>query len=328
MMSAVVTGGSGFIGSHIVDELLRRGFRVRCLVRSGTSSRWLTDPRLDLREVDYGDQASVTSACAGAEYVIHCAGTIAGRNLEEYMDGNRTTTEVMLRAALTHSATLQRFVHMSSLTAVGPAPAIDKPIDSSSPTRPITDYGRSKLAAEESVRNASQRIPFTIIRPPAVYGERDLSTLSLFQAMRYHLALLMGFTAKWVSLVHVSDLARGTVDAMLSNATIGKTYALTGDRPYTWSEIFREIGTAMETWFVPIRLPHAVVLALGAVSGLIGRFRSKPPVFNLDKGRDFIQDAWVCSNDEAWRDFGYIPHVGLHEGIRRTTAWYRSQGWV
>lgn len=328
MKLAIVTGGTGFIGSHIVDELLHRGFRVRCLVRSSGSHRWLKDPRLELREVDYHQQESVTAACADAEYIVHCAGVIAGRNLDDYMDGNKSTTEVILRAALVHAKTLKRFLHMSSLTAVGPARSVNEPVNSLTPARPITDYGRSKRAAEESVLNSSPRIPVTIIRPPAVYGERDESTVSIFQAMKFHVALLMGLSPKWVSLVHVHDLVRGSIDAMLCDRSIGKAYTLTSEKANTWSEIFHEIGSAMDTRFIRIRLPHALVLSLGAISGFIGRFRKKPPVFNYDKGLDFIQEAWVCSNEEAHRDFGYVPTIDLHEGIRRTTEWYRSQGWL
>lgn len=328
MKLAVVTGGSGFIGSHLVDELLRRGFRVRCLVRPSSSLRWLQDPRIECTEVDFSNQDSVTEACSGAAYIVHCAGVIAGRTLEDYMESNRGMTEVMLRAALVHKPTLERFLHISSLTAVGPASSPTEPVHAGTKANPITDYGRSKLAAEEVVLGSAARLPVTIIRPPAVYGERDESTVTLFRAMKFHVALLMGFSPKWVSIVNVHDLVRGSIDAMLSDRTLGKTYTITGDRAHTWKEIFNEIAWSMESRYLSVRLPHALVLTLGAISGFLGRFTKKPPVFNYDKGIDFVQTSWTCSNDDAAADFGYSPRISLRDGIQQTTAWYRAQGWL
>ncbi|MFN9776439.1 MAG: NAD-dependent epimerase/dehydratase family protein [Candidatus Kapaibacterium sp.] len=327
-MLAVVTGGTGFIGSHLVDELLRRGFRVRCLLRASSNTRWLDDPRIELREVDFGSQESITEACAGADYIVHCAGVIAGHTLDDYMAGNKGMTETMLRAALIHAGTLKRFLHISSLTAVGPAISHTQPVSSRTLPKPITDYGRSKLAAETSVLQMSARIPVTIIRPPAVYGQRDESTLSLFRAIKFHLALLMGFSPKWISLIHVHDLVRGSVDAMLSDASIGNAYTLTGEGPHTWQQIFNEMKSAMNTWYVPVRLPHAVVLGLGFASGFLGRWQRKAPVFNYDKGLDFVQEAWVCSNEEALLHFQFQPQISLHDGLQQTAEWYRTRGWL
>ncbi len=328
IMVVVVSGATGFIGSHLVDLLLERGFTVKCLVRPSSNLRWLADKNVELCECVLSDQERLNEICKGAHYIVHCAGSIAAHSLEEYIRDNKGGTEHMLRAALTTVSTLKRFIHLSSMSVCGPARSEHNPLHSDSECKPITSYGISKLEAEKAIHHAMGRLPITIIRPPAVYGERDEATLSFFAMLPYHIAPLIGFGQKWISIVHVSDLVRGIADAMESEKTKGRTYFLSDSTVYNWDQIASVAANILNVRVLKLHLPHFVVLLVGAVSGALSKLRSKSAVFNYEKAIDFIQPYWICGIDEAKRDFNYEPKISLQAGLQRTLDWYRSQGWL
>lgn len=327
-MNVVVTGGTGFVGSHVVDELLRRNHNVICIARSTSNLRWLNGKPVTIVDGSLTNQNSLNTAFEQADAVIHVAGLTAARNEEEFMQGNKVGTENVLRSALTRANSLKRFLHVSSLAAVGPAQSKNSPITEETPYHPITAYGRSKKAAEDVVLRAKDKLPITIVRPPAVYGERDEAILSFFQTVNKHIAPLIGFSEKWVSLVHVTDLANGIVSAMESPNTIGKSYFVSSDEFYTWKQISQLTASILDKKALTIKLPHSLVMTIAGISGFMGRFSSKPPVLNYEKGLDIIQDFWICSTESARKDFGYKQQVSLAEGIKRTTAWYKQEGWL
>jgi dihydroflavonol-4-reductase len=327
-MNVVVTGGTGFVGSHVVDELLRRNHNVICIARSTSNLRWLNHKPITIVDGSLTNQHSLNTAFEQADAVIHVAGLTAARNEEEFMQGNKVGTENVLRSALTRANSLKRFVHVSSLAAVGPAQSKNTPITEETPYHPITAYGRSKKAAEDVVLRAKDKLPITIVRPPAVYGERDEAILSFFQTVNKRIAPLIGFSEKWISLVHVTDLANGIVSAMESPNTIGKSYFVSSDEFYTWKQISELTATILGKKALTINLPHSLVMTIAGISGFFGRFSSKPPVLNYEKGLDIIQDFWICSTESAKKDFGYKQRVSLADGIKRTTDWYKQEGWL
>ncbi len=187
-MNAFVTGGTGFVGAHLVDALRARGDRVTCLVRSPAKAQALgwTDVRTVRGDLD--DSRALAEGCADADVVYHVAGRIAARSLDEFLAANRDGTRRVQEAA-EGSPKRPRLVLVSSAAAGGPNPR-GAPIDESAPARPVTDYGRSKLAAEELVRRC--RTPWSIVRPPVVYGERDTETLKLFRLARFGIGAVFG----------------------------------------------------------------------------------------------------------------------------------------
>ncbi|MCX7936260.1 MAG: NAD-dependent epimerase/dehydratase family protein [Chlorobi bacterium] len=328
-MVVALTGASGFIGSHIADELYRRGHRVRCLLRASSSTRWIDGKPYERVVCSFSEQQSLEYALTGVDAVIHTAGVIAARNMAEFMEGNEGVTRRMLEAtSRVAPSSFMRFVHISSLAVCGPAPSLDTPLTEESPLHPITPYGISKKAAEDTVRSYSERLPITIIRPPAVYGERDEATLPFFKAVRRGIIPLIGLTPKWVSLVHVRDLARGIVDALESPAAVGKTYFISSDEFYTWKQIGLTAAAVIGCKAIPVVVPHFLVLTLAALSGWIGHLQGKAPVLDYHKGRDIIQRYWVCSSARARDDFGYRQQISLEEGISMTVEWYKHHGWL
>lgn len=327
-MKVLLTGATGFIGSHVAEILVGKGYDVYCLTRKTSSMQWLTSPHIRTVEGSLGSEESLYKAVADAGMVFHIAGLTSARNRTEFFQGNQGGTRNLLNAVLKTAPNLEHFVHVSSLAAVGPAVSLHQPVDETTPYHPITAYGESKKAAEEEVLAERSRLPVTIVRPPAVYGPRDTAILTFFQTVNRGIAPLIGFADKHVSLIHSADLARGIVMAGESERSIGESYFISSNRFYTWSEVSRVTGTALNKRLLTLKLPHGLVKAIAGMSGFLGRFASKPPVLNYEKGLDMIQPYWICSHEKAERDFGYRQEVSIEDGVADTVDWYIKQGWL
>ncbi len=326
-MTVLVTGGTGFIGSHVVEVLLEKNLPVRCLVRKSSNLQWIESLPVVLVFGNFDTVDSLQEAVTDVDIVIHAAGVVAAKNREGFYRGNLTATRNLLDALLKYTPDIKRFLHVSSLTAVGPGKN-GKPVDETTLPQPITTYGESKLAAELAVLSYADKIPVTIVRPPAVYGPRDTATLSFFQSVNKGLVPLVGFSPKKVSLVHAYDLARGIVDAALSENTKGKIYFLASEDIYDWQQIGNVTANVVGRKTLKLRIPEFMVMGIAGISGFFSKFKKKPSVLNYEKGKDMIADNWTCSVDAAKRDFGYRQKVSLEKGIKNTLDWYREHGWL
>jgi len=328
-VNVLITGATGFVGSHVADAMLHRGHAVRYVARATSNHQWMKNKPAECVDGSLYDVDSLRAAVTNVDIVIHVAGLTAARNEAEFLKGNRDATVNLLDAIKRFNPGIKRYVHVSSLAVSGPSADEEHPITEEMPMRPITAYGRTKMAAEEVVNSHMNVIPSTIIRPPAVYGQRDTAILTFFQTVQRGLMPLIGFDAKKLSLVHVRDLARGIAEAAESHAAMGNTYNISSDEFYTWREVSQLTGSMLgKKRLLPIRIPHAIVLGIGAVSGFVGKMGSKPPVLDYEKGVDMIQRYWTCSTEKARADFGYRQQVSLEEGIRETVNWYQDMGWL
>lgn len=328
-MKALVTGATGFIGSHIADLLHSKGYDIVCTIRSSSNMRWLKDKPYSLVETSLSDKAGLVKALDGVDIVFHLAGLTTAKNEADFMRGNRDGTRTLLDAVLEANSNIKRFVHISSLAAVGPAESLDMPVTESTPFHPLTAYGRSKKAAEDEVMKEKMRIPITIVRPPAVYGQRDTEILTFFQTVNKGIAPLIGFDEKRVSLIHGLDLARGIIEAGESLNTVGKPYFVSSKQYYTWEEIGKTTQEILgKKRILTVRIPHPVVFALAAAAGFFNRFSAKPGVLNYEKGIDITRQYWICSIDNAEKDFQFKEEFSLEQGIQQTIEWYKQQGWL
>ncbi len=326
-MKVLVTGATGFIGSHLAEHLLSRGAAVRCLLRRSSDTVWLRHLDVELVYGDLFDETALAGAVRGVDTIYHSAGVTKSKTPEGYFRGNVTGTRNLLAAAARHAPSLTRFVQISSQTAVGPSPTAT-PIDEDVTPRPITTYGKSKWEAEQECLAMHGALPLTIVRPPAVYGPRDRDVFEFFRTMRNGLQPMVGFREKYVSLIHVGDLVRGFVMAAESPVTAGRTYFITSDRAYGWKEIGGITREVMRTRALRLRIPETGVYVIAAVAEALASFSSRPALINFEKARDMVQDYWTCSGARAQADFGFVPAIGLREGIAGTIAWYRSEGWL
>jgi nucleoside-diphosphate-sugar epimerase len=327
MINALVTGASGFIGSHLVEALLARGYRVRVLLRPSSSREWLNNLPIETATGDLFSPAALEEAVKGMDYVYHSAGITKARTADEYYRGNAAGTRNILQAVRQANPSLKRFVQISSQAAVGPSPPA-APVNESALPRPITAYGRSKWEAERECHAVGSEFPITIVRPPAVFGPRDKDIFEFFRTVGMGLQPMVGFAEKEVSLIHVGDLVRGFILAGESQASTGKSYFISSERAYGWREIGDITSRVMGKRVLRLRIPEFAVYGIAVVAEGVARLSGKVALINLEKARDMVQDHWTCDSSAAKRDFGYAQEIPLAEGIASTVAWYREHGWL
>lgn len=326
-MKALVTGATGFIGSHLAEFLLRRGYTVRCLIRRTSDPVWLKGLTVEYVYGDLFDDTALQAAVQGVDFIYHSAGITKAKTADGYYRGNSTGTSNLLAAAAHYNPSLTRFVHISSQAAAGPSPSA-APINEDHPARPLTTYGKSKWQAERECHRMMPSLPITIVRPPAVYGPRDKDVFEFFNTMSKGLQPMVGFREKYVSLIHAADLVRGFVMAGESATAAGRTYFITSDRAYGWKEIGEVTREILGKRAIRLRIPEAGIYVIAAVAEFLALFNPKPALINFEKARDMVQDYWTCSGAKAKADFGFEQQISLEQGIRETVEWYRHTGWI
>ncbi len=326
-MKVLLTGATGFVGSHLAEHLIKKGYEVRCLVRTSSNLRWIAD--LDV-ECHYGsvfNMQSLKSALKDVDYVFHAAGLTKALKPYEFTEVNETGTKNLVQAVLESDRKLKRFVFISSQAAVGPSPGIE-PIDESHTPNPVTAYGRSKLEAEKIVNSIKDRVPVTIVRPPAVYGPRDKDVLEFFKTVKMGLIPKFEGKEKYVSMIHVQDLVRGIVLAGTRKKAEGKTYFITSPRPYTWDKI----GVTALQYFkkkgIRINVPAFFINGLSFAADGLSRLTGKVSIVSRERVIDMKQDFWVCSPRRAKEDFKFEAKISLEDGINETLSWYQKNNWL
>jgi len=324
---AVVTGASGFVGSHIVDELLRNNARVRCILRPKSSTRWLDAKSIEIVRLEEMDLDGLSRAVAGATWVVHAAGITQAKSPKEFHEINVGGTERMLRAAMALNGTLQRFLYISSQAAGGPA-AERRPVLEGDRPDPASTYGVSKLRGEELTMLLKNRMPVVSIRPPAVYGPRDKAFLRLYRMLKGHVMPVLRANERF-TLVYAEDLARAVYLALTHPRAAGEVYFV-GEPESTDSVemgecIRRSLGSP---WALTVRPPGFLLQAGALVAELVGLATGQPPLLSREKLREITAGDWLCSSAKIRSQLGWTPQVELEEGIARTTSWYREAGWI
>ena len=322
-MKAFVTGGTGFVGAHLVQALCARGDQVTCLVRNPAKAHALGWSDVRLVQGDLDDAAALRDGCASAEVIYHVAGRISARDTDEFMRANRDGTANVLEAAA--HASPGRFVLVSSLAAAGPTTP-GKPIDETRSPSPVTPYGQSKLAAELLVRAMAGA--WTIVRPPTVYGEWDREVLKAFKLARMGVAPVFGDGSQELSVIYAGDLAAALVAAATTPATANRVYYAAHPVVTTSRDLVRAIGRAVgrEPRIVP--LPGVLARGLLWTIGTIAHLAGRATLLSGDKAAEFLAPAWTCRPDALTRDAGWRAVTDLETGLRRTAAWYRREGWL
>lgn len=323
MSRILLTGGTGFLGSHVAELLVASGREVRATIRRTSDTRWLDPLPIETTVVDLADPAGLAGALDGVTDVVHVGGLTSAPDAATYHRVNEEGTAALAEAA--GMAGVARFVYVSSLAARGPDGA----------SGPTSDYGRSKLGGERRLAElaAAGRAPaaIRILRPGGIYGPRDADSLALHQmADRGFLALPAGRGR--VLPVYVGDVASAVVRALetASGAVSSDPGPLpvAGDNVVTWAEIASALEAAVGRRVRVLRLPASVFLAAGASAELLGRITRRPPLFNRRRARDVAAAEWTCDIEPTKRALDWKPEVSLTEGMRRTTEWYREHGWL
>jgi nucleoside-diphosphate-sugar epimerase len=330
--SAAVTGSHGFIGSHLVETLVAQGIRVRRLVRAESTRELpaISGGAIEQVVVDYDDARTLRrqGVLDDADYVFHVAGVTKGVSQREFDAGNVVPTKRLLSVLSTHPGKLERFVFVSSQAAAGPASALDAPRDESQPDEPIEEYGRSKLEAERVITSHGENVPFTIVRPSAVYGPRDRDFLTIFKQAVRGVGLYPASRDRYLSVIHVRDVVRGIIAAATSGQSLGRTYFLTAEPPVSWRDVYAAVAEAIGKPISEINIPQPLVDAAGLLGDVAAWVTGSAGLVTRQKIALSKAEYWVCSGAAAARDFGFRPGIGLREGMRETYRWYSENGWV
>jgi nucleoside-diphosphate-sugar epimerase len=320
-MKALVTGATGFIGSHLCEELVRRGYYVTCLVKKTSNLKWIENLNIGFVNGDCTDKGSLLDAVKTCDYVFHLAGLTKARSGEEFYSVNTKGTENLIQAVADNNPGLKRFVYVSSLAAAGPCKN-SEPVKEDCTPCPVSDYGRSKLEGEKAVLKFRDIIPITIIRPPAVYGPRDRDMLMVFRMIKKGVFFDLGTC--YYSLLYVDDLIQGIILCAESIQAEGKVYFLSGPGSVSGADIAREISAVLNVKPVPLKVPKFAMSFIAFLSEKM----NKQGIINRDRIKDFQHSHWVCDPAMARNEIGFRPQTGIKEGIKWTADWYRIHRWL
>ncbi|MDI6743940.1 MAG: NAD-dependent epimerase/dehydratase family protein [Thermodesulfovibrionales bacterium] len=321
-MKTLVTGATGFIGSHLVEELLKRGHNVTCLVRKTSNLQWIDG--LNVRVI-YGDCAikeSLLNTVADFDYIFHLAGLTKAVNEKDFFSVNALGTENLVSDVIEKNPDIKRFVYLSSLAAAGPSHN-SSPLKETDEPNPVSAYGRSKLEGERIVMRHKNTIPVTIIRPPAVYGPRDKDIYILFKLLKKGISLCWGKC--YYSLLYVDDLVKGTMLSAESKTAEGEIFYLSDGRIYSNEEITEAIASTLGSKPVRLRIPRSLMPMLASIGQKLG---NQSNIINKDKIRELQQSYWTCDSTKSRNELGFIPNVGIKEGVKWTADWYRIHQWL
>ncbi len=326
----LVTGGTGFIGGHLLRKLCRRGVRVRCLTRAqpagaprGKTSRTADLPAgVETAPADWSTGQGIEAALAGVDTVIHLAGVTKALGRSEYYTGNARATETLARLLAGRAV---RFVHVSSLAAMGPS-AEGAPLEEDATPHPVSDYGKSKLEAE--LRAAHWRPDAVIVRPPVVYGPGDTDVFQIFKSIAAGVVLEISGPERWFSAIYVEDLAEGLIAAAEAPQAEGRAYFLAHPKLVSWSELAAVAGRIMGRRPRVVRIPPALAYAAAWCAERWSRFTRRPGILSRDKVAEARCAAWTCDTRRAARELGFEASTALETGLALTLAWYKEAGWI
>lgn len=320
----LITGATGFVGSHVVEAFRARGTTIRALVRPSSRLDHLRALGVAAEAVSLEDPEALRRAVEGAEVIVHLAALTHARTAAELERVNAGATERLLDAALAVSCRPRRFVYMSSLAAAGPS---QHPLRRQETPRPLTAYGLSKLRGELVVLAAAAKLEAVVVRAPAVYGPRDREMLRFFKLARRGVLPVPGGPPRPLQLVYVKDLAEGIVAAATSPNARG-IYHVAEPRSYAWAEVCRMLGRAAGRNVLLLPVPEGVLEAAAAMSEWSAGLARRSTMFNRDKARELLAPGWLCDTEDARRELGFVAGTSLAEGLRQTWDWYRNESWL
>lgn len=325
-MKVLVTGATGFLGSHLAELLVNEGHEVRAIVRKSSNVALLERLGAELAYASLESGDGLDEAVKGVDAIVHGAGIVKAKRPEEFYAVNAGGTQNLVDAALAHAKGLRRFVYVSSLAAHGFNDAGGpRPLDAES--NPVTHYGRSKLEGERYVLSKKDALPVTVIRPPAIYGPRDTEMIAFFKLVAGRVVPFLGDSRRKVSLIYAPDCARAILLALTEDHPSGRVYFVEDGRAYSQEEFVSIVEDAIgKKALVKFPIPIGVVKAAAIGSELFGRIANKAVMLTRDKVNELDAEQLCAPADPIRNELGWEPEVQLEEGARRSVEWYRAEG--
>jgi len=326
-MKALVTGGTGFLGSHLVERLVSEGFETTCFVRPEDDLKWIEALDIDLIHGDCTDKDSIRPALDSApDLIFHLAGIANANSDDIYHHVNAGGTRNIVELCLESGIPLKRFVFTSSASVLGPSNS-GPPLDERNEYSPTTEYGRSKVAAEQYVRQLDGHIPWTILRLGLIYGPR--ATHGFFPVFRMAAKGFLPIVGETnANLIHVDDAARCLQHVALHESAINSTYLTADESPSSMSEIVDVIVSSIGRRVVRLKIPIPFLYPVALTLQIAGRLRGRAQMFDLRRLDDMSHLNWLIDPSLIREETGFATEIDIETGIRQSVAWYREAGWI
>ena len=326
----LITGASGFVGGFLVEEALNRGLNVFAGVRENSNRDYLSDPRINFINLDFEDVGKMKEKLSthNFDFIIHNVGIKKTPNKKEYFKVNAGYLKNLLEACKALNEPIKKLTFISSIAAYGPAEyTTDDIIKESSTPHPVTNYGKSKLKAEEYLKS-QDLIPYVIIRPTVIYGPREKDLLTIYQLLNKRLDVSMGLEDQMLTFIYVKDLVRVILASTLAHKK-NVAYFVTDLKVYTSSSYNKAILKALGNKLAfKIKLPITVFKVLGYASEKIGSYLGTYPTFNAEKVNELGANSWVCDTSSLEKDLDYHPEYDLEKGLKESILWYQENNWL
>ena len=324
--TALVTGANGFIGSHLVDQLLVSNCTVHGLVRESSDLKWLDASRVHLHKGDLARPDFKIPALEDMDYIFHCAGLTRAKSRSVYFGVNATACSNLYEQCQKRAGQVKGIVHLSSLAATGPSPQGGL-VDETTPCRPVTFYGQSKLAGEEIALRFSDSLPVTVLRPPVVYGPREENFFTFIKLVHKGWGLQIGKAGKELSLIYVADMVQAMLTASHPSQQRGCSYFVTDGRVHVWEQVAKECARIMNVRLKTLKIPEGILQPIALLFEAWASFSSQPALFDRQRMIDIQQSSWSASPEKFFEAVGFEPQYELSRGLAQTIQWYQQQKW-
>lgn len=315
--TALITGGNGFIGKRLTEELLKKGYKVRVVSRRNPKHQ-PANPDVTVVKADYQDSASLQKALEGCTLVYHLAAAIFGFKYADFEKANVRATQNMVDA-VNRTPGIERFIYVSSLAASGYAKEANQPRTEDMEPAPVSDYGITKLGGEKIVRGQLKpSVKWTVARPPIVYGKNDSGVSKIAAWVRR--GLMVNTSGKGLfSVVHVDDLVSALAAFPSTPGTENEIFFISEGQNYPWPEFIEKMAAAMgvKKPFMP-DAPRWLLNTAAFLYTLAARLTGAQPALNYDKVKEaVIPGHWICSNAK-WVKLSGQQFTPLSEGLKKS----------
>ncbi len=323
----LITGASGFVGYHLIEEAIKNNLQVYAAVRKSSKVDHLKDFDIQYTYPDFDNPKALKEELIANQYtyIIHAAGVTTARSQAEYNHINATYTHNLASAVVESGIKLKRFVLIGSLAAIGPLNNLQDIITDDTPPRPVTAYGKSKLLAEEGLKDFPS-LNYIILRPTGVYGPRDTGIFIFFKQLVKGIEPYIGYIKQKFSFIYVTDLANAAIKALYSEGK--NAYNLSDGQYYDRYELGNITRHALNLKTIKIHLPVNFVKLIAKISEKYSYLRNKAAILNVEKLNELMAVNWACDIEQAKTDLGFSPKYNLRDGVTETLKWYKSNRWL
>ena len=318
----LITGCSGFIGSHLAEALIMRGYAVTGLVRESSNLQWIRNLDMELIRADFSDSDSLRNAVRGMDYLVHSAAVISAYDWETYRQSNVTATRNLLEACAHENPSLKRFVFVSSIAASGPAQE-QRPVKETDACRPVSLYGRSKYLAEQLLDSYRCRLPLVTVRPTSILGIRQKELLLTIKLAKKRVIPILGDGKPQSTFCFIQDLVRALILVMEDERAVNGTYFVAHPDPISWRTIPETIAAELDISFL-LKLHLPLLLLITALVRTVSKLSGRRTMISPKKILKLRKNYWLQDTELIRDELGFEAQIPFDRGLRDIIDWYRE----